>query len=103
MPKKAVLFVAVLILMSISIMGCAKGNEFVGKWVNDKDKNDVATITSNGDSYYWEDKDGKFPSTYKDGFLAIHTGIGDVYASINNTGKMEHTVMGKKAGTYSKK
>ncbi|MFX4261215.1 WD40 repeat domain-containing protein [Pelotomaculum propionicicum] len=105
MNKKAVLIIIVLILMSISITGCNKGNgnEFIGNWVSDKNKTDIATISRNGNSFFWEDKDGKFPATYKDGILTIHTGLGDIFASINNkTGKIELSIMGKQGYTYSR-
>lgn len=71
--------VFVLALLAVLAVGCSRaGSEFVGKWVNTKNLNDVMEITRNGDQFLVTVGRQKIGATYKDGMLEITGMMGSV-------------------------
>ncbi|HWP98102.1 MAG TPA: ankyrin repeat domain-containing protein [Syntrophomonadaceae bacterium] len=100
---KLVIVGVILALICTILIFKFPGSQYVGDWVDDKDGS-WAKVTRNGTSYIWEDSDGKYPATIESGMLAIDSGLGKVYASINSkTGKMELAFLGEKCGTLTRK
>ncbi|SDE51154.1 hypothetical protein [Paraburkholderia lycopersici] len=83
---KNILLASNLCAMTL-LSGCGKstGDEFVGKWVNDRQTIHME-ITRNGDSFIIVDEEtqimskqpvtSKIPATYQDGVLRIDMGLG---------------------------
>jgi len=99
--KKKIISFILLSLLTLFVAGCG-GSQFAGSWVNTENPQEWAKITESGSSFVWEDDEGKYPAKYKDDILAIDTGFGTAFASINKDGNMETTFMGSK-DTYKKK
>ncbi|MDH7578606.1 MAG: hypothetical protein QHH75_12520 [Bacillota bacterium] len=97
MKSKVLVVVALLLLGSIFLVGCGGGDKFLGEWVNVNDSSDWAKIIRSGNSYIWEDSDGKYPAVYKDGILRVSVGIGEGYVSFDEkTGHLVASYLGHK-------
>ncbi|MGB9237166.1 MAG: hypothetical protein WCC04_22380 [Terriglobales bacterium] len=79
LPLQAASIPLLLSLMILVATGCSlSGSEFVGKWVNVKNSNDVMEITRNGEQFLIGERNEKIGATYKDGSLEVSGMMGSV-------------------------
>lgn len=58
-----------------------KADDLVGSWVDVNDSTRFANIVKDGENYSYEDNDGKYAATFKDGVLKVEVAAGD-YADV---------------------
>ena len=54
-----------------------KADDLVGNWVDVNDSTRFANIVKDGENYSYEDNDGKYPATFKDGVLKVEVAAND--------------------------
>ncbi|HEX9200218.1 MAG TPA: hypothetical protein VF865_11710 [Acidobacteriaceae bacterium] len=77
------------LLLTVLLIGCKSGGEFLGKWVNSTNSNDTVQIDRNGDEFLITGPDGtKIGATLKEETLTMAqpmTGVTFTYVKSSDT------------------
>lgn len=76
--KKILAFYLFFLIFSLSCSPTDPAEKYIGEWENIKSSSRFAKIYKVGDSYVWEDNEGKYPASFKDRKLKVSSPFGEL-------------------------